>query len=241
MRCTAAFEDACRAICVPCSPSSGRSCTPDGLPFITLKTGAKWNSRRSCLVTCKPSSTRFCPKTMSEALPELKQSETIYKGRVLSISVDHVAYPDGRVVKMECVRHRGSVVLLPMTMPDRILLVRQYRYVVDRWLWELPAGTLEVDESAEAAALRECQEEVGKIAARARKLLSFFLSHGFCDEEMNFFLLTDLRDRRPGEAAPHQDPDEILNVKEFSVQEVRDMVRAGEIVDMKTALGVTLI
>jgi ADP-ribose pyrophosphatase len=178
---------------------------------------------------------------MSEALPELKQSETIYKGRVLSISVDHVAYPDGRVVKMECVRHRGSVVLLPMTMPDRILLVRQYRYVVDRWLWELPAGTLEVDESAEAAALRECHEEVGKIAARAQKLLSFFPSPGFCDEEMNFFLLTDLRDRRPGEAAPHQDPDEILNVKEFSVQEVRDMVRAGEIVDMKTALGVTLI
>jgi ADP-ribose pyrophosphatase len=178
---------------------------------------------------------------MSEALPELKQSETIYKGRVLSISVDHVAYPDGRVVKMECVRHRGSVVLLPMTTPDRILLVRQYRYVVDRWLWELPAGTLEVDESAEAAALRECHEEVGKIAARAQKLLSFFPSPGFCDEEMNFFLLTDLRDRRPGEAAPHQDPDEILNVKEFSVQEVRDMVRAGEIVDMKTALGVTLI
>ena len=178
---------------------------------------------------------------MSEALPELKQSETIYKGRVLSISVDHVAYPDGRVVKMECVRHRGSVVLLPMTTPDRILLVRQYRYVVDRWLWELPAGTLEVDESAEAAALRECHEEVGKIAARAQKLLSFFPSPGFCDEEMNFFLLTDLRDRLPGEAAPHQDPDEILNVKEFSVQEVRDMVRAGEIVDMKTALGVTLI
>ena len=178
---------------------------------------------------------------MSEALPELKQSETIYEGRVFSISVDHVAYPDGRVVKMECVRHRGSVVLLPMTTPDRILLVRQYRYVVDRWLWELPAGTLEVNESPEVAALRECHEEVGKIAGRAQKLLSFFPSPGFCDEEMNFFLLTDLRDRLPGEAAPHQDPDEILNVKEFSVQEVTDMVRAGEIVDMKTALGVTLI
>ena len=52
---------------------------------------------------------------MSEAPPDLKQSDVIYKGRVFKITVDHVAYPDGRVVKMECVRHRGSVVLLPMT------------------------------------------------------------------------------------------------------------------------------
>ena len=178
---------------------------------------------------------------MSEAPPELKHSDVIYQGRVFKITVDHVAYPDGRVVKMECVRHRGSVVLLPMTTPDRILLVRQYRYVVDQWLWELPAGTLEPDESAHAAALRECHEEVGKIPDHAQKLLTLFPSPGFCDEEMNFFLLTGLRDRRPTEAAPHQDPDEILNVKEFSLQEVRDLVKAGEICDMKTVVGVGLV
>ena len=178
---------------------------------------------------------------MNEALPDLKQSDVIYKGRVFNVTLDQVAYPDGRLVKMECVRHRGSVVLLPMTAPDRILLVRQYRYVVNRWLWELPAGTLERNESAEAAAVRECHEEVGKIPGRAQRLLSFFPSPGFCDEEMNFFLLTDLRDRLPGEAAPHLDPDEILNVKEFSLQEVRDMVKAGEICDMKTAVGVALV
>jgi ADP-ribose pyrophosphatase len=178
---------------------------------------------------------------MSEAPPDLKQSDIIYKGRVFKITVDHVAYPDGRVVKMECVRHRGSVVLLPMTANGGILLVRQYRYVVDQWLWELPAGTLEPNESAHAAALRECHEEVGKIAGHAQKLLTFFPSPGFCDEQMTFFQLTHLRDRLPAEAAPHQDPDEILNVKEFSLQEVRDMVKVGEICDMKTVVGVTLI
>ena len=108
-------------------------------------------------------------------------------------------------------------------------------------MWELPAGTLEPNETLEAAALRECHEEVGKIAGRAQKLGSFFPSPGFCDEEMNFYLLTDLRDRLPGEAAPHQDPDEILNVKEFAVSEVREMVRVGEIADMKTAVGMMLI
>ena len=178
---------------------------------------------------------------MSEALPDRRHSDVAYRGRVFTLTVDQVAYPDGRVVKMECVRHRGSVVLLPMTAPDRILLVRQYRYVVDRWLWELPAGTLEPDESLDAAALRECHEEVGKVAGRAQKLASYFPSPGFCDEEMHFFLLTDLRDRLDGEPAPHQDPDEILEVKEFSVEDVREMVRIGEIADMKTALGVTLL
>jgi ADP-ribose pyrophosphatase len=178
---------------------------------------------------------------MSEAPPDLKQSDIIYTGRVFNITVDRVAYPDGRVVKMECVRHRGSVVLMPMTASDRVLLVRQYRYVVDRWLWELPAGTLEPNESLEAAALRECHEEVGKIAGHAQKLVSLFPSPGFCDEEMHFFLLTDLRDRLPREAAPHQDPDELLNVKEFSLKDVREMVRNGEIEDMKTVVGIGLV
>jgi ADP-ribose pyrophosphatase len=178
---------------------------------------------------------------MSEARPELKSSKIIYTGRVFNVTVDDIVYPDGRGVRMEVVRHPGSVVLLPMTAPNRILLVQQYRYVIDKWLWELPAGTRERDETLHAAALRECHEEVGKIPGRAEKLLSLFPSPGFCDEGMNFFLLTDLRDRVAGEAAAHQDPDELLKVKEFAVDDVRKMVRTGEICDMKTAIGVTLL
>ena len=178
---------------------------------------------------------------MNEARPDLKSSKVVYTGRVFSVAVDQVAYPGERVLTMEVVRHPGSVVLLPMTAPDRILLVRQYRYVVNRWLWELPAGTREPDESLEAAARRECHEEAGKIAGNAKKLLSLFPSPGFCDEEMHFFLLTDLRDRSPDEAAPHQDPDELLAVKEFSVKDVREMIRTGEICDMKTAVGINLV
>lgn len=178
---------------------------------------------------------------MSEAPPDLKSSNLIYTGRIFNITVDDVVYSDGRVVRMDVVRHPGSVVLLPMTAPDRILLVQQYRYVVDKWLWELPAGTREQDETLQAAAIRECHEEVAKIAGRAERLYSFFPSPGFCDEEMHFFRLTDLRDRRNDEAEAHRDPDEVLRVKEFSLSEVRAMVRTGEICDMKTALGVTLI
>jgi len=178
---------------------------------------------------------------MNDTRPDLKQSDVVYKGRVITITVDQVAYSEGRLVKMEVVRHRGSVVLLQITSPDRILLVRQYRYVVDQWLWELPAGTLEPGESLHAAAMRECHEEVGKIAGRAEKLLSFFPSPGFCDEEMHFFRMTNLRDRFVDEPPAQTDPDEILKVKEFQIDDVRRMIRIGEICDMKTALGLSLI
>jgi ADP-ribose diphosphatase len=165
----------------------------------------------------------------------------MYDGRVLKVTLDRVEYPDGRIVNMEVVRHRGSVVLIPMPAPDRIVLVRQYRYAVDKWLWELPAGTLDPGEEPLAAALREGHEEIGTIADKARYIGTFFPTPGFCDEAMNFFVLTDLRPRREDEAAAAQDPDELLTVKEFSLAEAREMVRSMEIVDMKTALGLTLV
>ena len=175
---------------------------------------------------------------MSDSASEKK---VVFQGRIFTVSVDRVKYPDGRTVNMEVVRHPGSVVLIPTPAPARIILVRQYRYVVDKWLWELPAGTLEPGEEPEAAALRECHEEVGKIAERAQRLVTFYPSPGFCDEVMIFFQLTGLRDRRADEPPAAQDPDELLNVKEFSVAEARQMIRKGEILDMKTALGLTLI
>src|SRR6185436_18690546 len=107
--------------------------------------------------------------------------------------VDTVAYPDGRIVKFEAVRHPGSVVVIPMPARDRVILVKQYRHVVGQWLWELPAGGIEPGEKPHAAALRECHEEIGQVAGHAEPLGTYFPSPGFCDETMNFFLLTDLR------------------------------------------------
>lgn len=178
---------------------------------------------------------------MNDVTSHLRNSKTIYEGRIFTLNHDTVALPDGRVVDMDVVRHRGSVVLLPVPAPDRIILIRQYRYVVNRWLWELPAGSLEPDEAIDAAALRECHEEIGKIAGRVTRLDTLFPSPGFCDEAMTFVLLTELRDPPHGWAAPHQDLDELLTVKEFTIAEAREMARLGEIVDMKTVVGLTMI
>ena len=162
----------------------------------------------------------------------------VHRGRIFEVAVDRVRLPHGREVDMEVVRHPASVILLPMPDPGRVILVRQYRYPIDRWLWELPAGTLDPGEDPEGAARRECHEEVGLEPMRLERLGAFFPTPGYSDEEMIFFRLTELREPA---AAAAQDEDEVLEPRAFSLEEVRAMLRRGEIADMKTALGITLL
>jgi ADP-ribose diphosphatase len=171
---------------------------------------------------------------------KLEERRVVYDGRVFQLEVDRVLLPSGHVVDMEIVRHPGSVVLLPMPAPDRIILVRQYRYTIDRWIWELPAGSLKHGEDPARAAARECEEEIGLVPQSVRRMRSFYPTPGFCDEEMIFFRCTDLQPPAPDSTAK-KDEDEDLEPKPFSVEEARRLVAEGEIVDMKTAVGLTLI
>jgi ADP-ribose pyrophosphatase len=118
--------------------------------------------------------------------------------------------------------------------------VRQYRYAVDRMLWELPAGSLEPGEDPVSGAARECEEEVGLVPGRIELLGCFYPTPGFCDEEMRYYRLTDMRAPAANSTA-HQDADEHLEVRTFRVADVMKMVEAGEVPDLKTAFGVTLI
>ena len=96
---------------------------------------------------------------------ELLARTTIYKGRIFQLEVDVVKLPTGHTVDMEIVRHPGSVVMLPIPEPGKIILIRQYRYTIDRWIWELPAGSLKPGEDPDQAAARECEEEIGLVPA----------------------------------------------------------------------------
>jgi ADP-ribose pyrophosphatase len=162
----------------------------------------------------------------------------VFSGRIFSVHVDRVRMPGGREVSLEVVRHPRSVVLAPMPDLERVILVRQYRYAVDRWIWELPAGTLDPGEAPEAAARRECHEEIGKVPRRVARIGSFFPTPGYCDEEMIFFRLDGL-DEPTTEA--HLDEDEMLEPKVFALTEVRAMIARGEIVDLKTVVGISLL
>ena len=162
----------------------------------------------------------------------------VYRGRIIRAEVDTVRLPNRRTAALEIVRHRGSVVLVVQPGPKRLVLVRQFRYVIGRWIWELPAGSLEQGERPAVAARRECEEEVGLTPRRVERLAAFYPTPGFCDELMTFYRCTDLRTPRH---AVEQDIDEQLEPRVFSVADVRALVRRGEIIDMKTVVGLGLI
>ena len=165
---------------------------------------------------------------------------TMYEGRVFKVEVDRVQMPSGHVVDMEVVRHPGSVVLLPMPSEGEVVLIRQYRYTIDQWIWELPAGTLKLGEEAAAAAARECEEEIGRVPGRIARLRSFYPTPGFCDEVMHFYVCDELTDPTP-DSTVRKDEDEDLEPRVFTLEEAAELLDAGEIIDLKTALGLALL
>ena len=164
----------------------------------------------------------------------------IYRGRIFTLSVDRVTLPSGHTATMEVVRHPGSVVLLPMPAPGRLILIRQYRYSIDRFIWELPAGSLKPAEDPRLGAARECEEEVGLVPGTLEEIGELFPTPGFCDEWMKFYRCTELTPPAPDSTAK-QDDDEVIEPATFDVAEVRRMIRAGDVVDMKTVAGLALL
>jgi ADP-ribose pyrophosphatase len=168
-------------------------------------------------------------------------STLIYEGRIFDVTVDRVRLPHGREADLEIVRHDGSVVLLPFADDGRVLLVRQYRYAADRFLWELPAGSLEAGEDRDLAAARECHEELGLIPGRLERLQTLYPTPGFCTETMTYYRATALRAPGPADPPAHQDEDESIEVGAFTTDEIRAMIARGDIADLKTVAGLQFL
>lgn len=171
---------------------------------------------------------------------ELLARTTVYKGRIFQLDIDVVTLPTGHTLNMEIVRHPGSVVLLPIPEPGKVILIRQYRYTIDRWIWELPAGSLKPGENPDHAAARECEEEVGLAPGKVTRLRGYYPTPGFCDEEMIFYRCEDLRPPA-ADSTVRKDDDEEIEPRAFTLAEARDLVASGEIVDLKTVAGLSLL
>lgn len=164
--------------------------------------------------------------------------ETVFEGRVFRVDRERVTLPGGQRTTLDIVRHRGSVVLVPVPKRGDVILIRQYRHVIRRWIWELPAGTLEAGERPARAARRECEEEIGLRPLRIERLGEYYPTPGFCDERMIFYACHELTvPKRP--AAP--DIDEQIEPRTFSLREAWALVRRGDVVDMKTSLGLAML
>ena len=172
------------------------------------------------------------------ASADVLSSQRLLDGKVFDVNRDRVRMPNGREVTIDVVRHVRSVVLLPVPEPGSIILIRQYRYAINRWLWELPAGSVDAGEEPDKAARRECHEEIGQVPETIVRLGSLFPTPGYCDEEMIFFRVSSLT--TPAEPAA-RDEDEDIEPRTFALPEAREMVRRGEITDMKTVVGLGML
>lgn len=187
-----------------------------------------------------PTARKSSPKKSVRIL----SSKVVYRGPVFQITSDQVKEPSGANVRRDVIRHSGSVVILAadnsslllrarrkikLSGEPRVLLIRQYRYTANDYLWELPAGRIDEGEDELPAAKRELIEETGFTAAHWKRVLYFYVSPGFLDETMAVYLAEGLR---PGRAKPEED--EFIAKRFFPLSQAVRMVLRGNIRDAKT-------
>lgn len=166
------------------------------------------------------------------------KSERLHTGKIIKLDRDTVRFPDGSVGEMDMVRHPGASAIVPFLSDPagddpQLLLLKQYRYAADGYLYEIPAGRLDEGEDPRHCAERELKEETGCTAKHIEPLCSMFTTPGFTDEKIHLFMAYDL------EHGDHQrEADEFMSVETMPLSRALELIRTGEINDGKTAVGI---
>jgi ADP-ribose pyrophosphatase len=158
--------------------------------------------------------------------------DELYRGKVVDLHVDTVRLPSGRNVIREVVKHPGGVAAVPVLEDGRLLLVCQFRYPLQKYILELPAGKLDSGQSPLETMKRELEEETGYRAEVMRYEFSFCTSPGFSDEIIHLFLA-----RRLTHVAQRLEEGEHITVESYTLDECLHMIETGEIADAKTIVG----
>ena len=168
-------------------------------------------------------------------------SRRVYTGRVINLDIDQVRFPNGKVGELEIIRHAGASAVIPFLGDPagddpQILLIRQYRYAADGFIYEIPAGRLEPGEPPSECAARELREETGCTAEKMEHLYTMYTTPGFTDERIHLFVATGLV---RGESA--LEADEFVEVVPTHMSAALNMIKDGTITDGKTALSILYV
>lgn len=150
-------------------------------------------------------------------------------------------FPDGHTGELEMVRHPGASAVIPFVSDPygddpQILLIKQYRYAADEFIYEIPAGKLDDDEDPRICAERELREETGCSAERIEHLYTFYTTPGFTDERIHAYMATGLRH---GETA--HEKDEFMSVETVPLSAALELIKSGELKDAKSALAILYV
>ncbi len=160
---------------------------------------------------------------------------SLYHGKIFDVVLEKVTLPNGVIKDREIVRHHGAAAMVPFLNDGKVVLIKQYRHAVGKFLWEIPAGTLEPDEEPIECAGRELVEETGYEAARLDKLTEILPAPGYTNEHIHIFLATGLT-----LVGQKLEDDEVLALQPTEFDMALEMIQQGEIQDAKTIIGLLL-
>lgn len=164
---------------------------------------------------------------------KINRANEIYKGKHFSFVIENITLPNGVISEVGMVHHPGSTAIVPMLDDHTVVMTRQYRHPIRKYIIEIPAGTLEPNESPLNCAKRELEEETGYVANELVELSHIHILPAYSDEKIYLYLAKDLTASRQ-----NLDQDEIIHTVKYSFDDAMQLINNGAITDALTIMAI---
>ncbi|MCX5749376.1 MAG: NUDIX hydrolase [Candidatus Saganbacteria bacterium] len=166
----------------------------------------------------------------------MKKTRLIHRAKIFDVVKKRVKLPNGNCPELVIIEHPGAVLVVPFLNDNEIVMIRQYRPAVERFIWELPAGTLEKGESPVKCAKRELIEEIGYCAKKIVHLYNIIPAPGYSSEILKYYAAFGLK-----KVKKQSQNDEVIREEIFNKKQIRKMFESGKIVDSKTITALAIV
>ena len=166
----------------------------------------------------------------------MRKIKKVYKGKLLNIFVREVKLPNGYIATFETIKHPGAALIVPFLTKDKIIMLKQLRPVINKYIYELPAGTLNKNESPLSCARREIAEETGYSAKKFTLLGKIYPVPGYSTEKIAIYKAEGLELEKENSS----EEDEIIEIRIFNRSKIKRLFKAGILVDAKTICALAL-
>jgi len=163
------------------------------------------------------------------------KEKTLYKGKLVNLAKRRVRLPNANIVELEIVKHPGAALIVPFLSKDKIIALKQFRPVINSYIYELPAGTLKEKERPIDCARREVAEETGYRAAKVTKLGAIYPVPGYSTEKIFIF-----KAERLSREEMRTEADEVLKPCIITKPMAKRLFKSGRLVDAKTICGLAM-
>jgi ADP-ribose pyrophosphatase len=166
----------------------------------------------------------------------VKKSETIYRGKRITVTRDIIIQPGGATAMREVVSFANASAAVPLTKKNEVVLIKQFRYPTGGYIYEIPAGILNSREKPASCAAREVEEETGMRPGKLTFIGKIHSSPGVCTEVIYLFLAEDLK-----KSLQNLEHGEEIKVRKVTLKKALQMIREGKITDAKTICAFFLV